>query len=101
MEENMTDLEARYKRLSEQREICLRNKIRITTVLETRRKELKDAIAACKAAGYHPDNLEADLAQAREVLIVKLDALEADLNAANEVMKPMLREIDGRSDAEV
>ena len=69
------------------------NKTRITTVLDMRRKALKDQMQACRDQGYNPEMLEHDINRDCEVLDIKISNADADLKVAEEIMAPMLKEI--------
>jgi chaperonin cofactor prefoldin len=86
---------AKYKKLQEKRTKLLDDKRRIEAELNARKRALKDALDACRSAGFNPDTLAEDIKKLKEVLYVKLNVFEADLAAAEEKMKPLLAEIDG------
>ena len=86
---------AKYKKLQEKRTKLLDDKRRIEAELNARKRALKEALDACRAAGFNPDTLADDIKKLKEVLYVKLNVFEADLADAEEKMKPLLAEIDG------
>ena len=92
-EMSIDDIEQRWKDLTERRDTFVQNKTRVETILDARQKALKEAIAACKAAGLDPDTLVDDIIRAKEVLSLKLDTFSADLASAEEMLAPMLKEI--------
>jgi predicted nucleic acid-binding Zn-ribbon protein len=74
------DLDEKYKRLTQRRDLLQKDKNRIEAELEARRRNLKTQMEAAKKEGFNPDNL-------------KEDNFEAELDEAERVMRPMLDEI--------
>ena len=93
MEMTTEEIIQKHKDLVAKREKLLTSKITIEAELNSRKRALKDAIEACKSAGYNPDTLAEDIKKLKEVLNVKLNVFEADLTTAEDLMKPMLKEI--------
>ena len=87
------DIEKRYKELKTRCQEATDNKTKITTVLDMRRKDLKDKMQTCRDDGYNPESLEQDIARACEVLDIKMNNAEADLVVAEELLRPMMLEI--------
>jgi hypothetical protein len=87
------DLDEKYKRLTQRRDLLQKDKNRIEAELEARRRNLKTQMEAAKKEGFNPDNLKEDIRKAEEVLALKLDNFEAELDEAERVMRPMLDEI--------
>lgn len=86
-------IEKRYKELQSRCQEANDNKTRIVTVLDMKRKDLKDKMQACRDDGYDPETLEQDIDRACEVLDIKMSNAEADLTVAEDLLKPMLVEI--------
>lgn len=87
------DLDVRYKKLTERRNVLEKDKNRIEAELEARKRNLKTQMEEAKKEGFNPNNLRDDIRQSEEVLAIKLDNFEAELDEAESVMKPMLEEI--------
>ena len=72
------DIEKRYKELKTRCQEATDNKTKITTVLDMRRKDLKDKMQTCRDDGYNPESLEQDIARACEVLDIMNDYSQTD-----------------------
>ena len=86
--------EKRFKELKTRSQTANDNLTKIVTVLDMRRRDLKDKMQACRDSGNNPETLEQDINRACEVLDIKMNNAEADLTAAEEIMAPMLKEIN-------
>jgi len=93
MEKTSEEIISKHKELVAKREKLVSNKMKIEAELNSRKRALKEAIDACKAAGFNPDTLGDDIKKLKEILNVKLNVFEADLSTAEDLMKPMLKEI--------
>jgi hypothetical protein len=92
-EVSIEEIEQRWKRLTSRREDIIRSKTKVETILDSRKKILKETISACRVAGFDPDTLVEEVRRKKQVLSLKLDAFDADLTSAEQMLAPMLKEI--------
>jgi hypothetical protein len=88
------EIEKRFKELKTRNQIASDNKTKIVTVLDMRRKDLKEKMQACRDSGNNPETLEQDINHLCEVLDIKMNNADADLTAAETIMAPMIKEIN-------
>jgi ribosome recycling factor len=92
-DKGIEDVDVRFKTLLKRKETVQQSKVQVEAELSARKRALKEAMEACKKAGYDPDNLQDEISRAKEVLAIKLDNFSADIDAAEAAMRPMLKEI--------
>ncbi len=86
-------IEKQWEDLQAKRNSLLQAKTKIETILDAKKKDLREAIQECKDAGYNPDTLANDIKKAEEVCSLKLENYKADLDAAEKILTPMIESI--------
>ncbi|HED05663.1 MAG TPA: hypothetical protein ENI61_03135 [Ignavibacteria bacterium] len=88
-----SDIEIKYKSLSERRDQLKLDHGTVTAHLEARQKNLKKYMDECRGLGFDPDNLETEIIRLRNVIELKMSTFEAELEASEKIIKPMLDDV--------
>jgi chromosome segregation ATPase len=98
-DENIEELETKYKGLVQRRNDLQRDKDKIEATLEAHKHTLKGLLDQAKKEGFDPNNIQEEIKRAKEVLVLKINTFSADLDEAEKIMRPMKHAVDGDSGA--